>query len=157
MIWSGFFCYLWKWYALERKFRADNGGLKNGTYPICTHMKVPPPPGGGGGGGRTHITARNRTHFRQGSRARLRAPGCSRVILMLSRAIWALFFKHSDFFFFFNGKKHIVDPILGRGRLLRPPGSATYLGATSIDHKLDTMDVQSFFNSWGCLVEGSLY
>ena len=37
-------CYLWKWYALERKFKAENGGLKNGTYPIWTYMEVPPPP-----------------------------------------------------------------------------------------------------------------
>ena len=34
--------------ALERKFRVENGGLKNGTYPKCTYMymEVPPPPGG---------------------------------------------------------------------------------------------------------------
>ena len=36
---------------LERKFRAENGGLKNGTYPICTYIygsapptRPPPPP-----------------------------------------------------------------------------------------------------------------
>ena len=53
--------------------------------------------GGGGGGGaqkiicpHAHIRARNRTRFRQGSRARLKGPESSRVILMLSRAIWAL-------------------------------------------------------------------
>ena len=34
------------------------------------------------------LQARNRTHFRQGSRARLlKGPGSSRVVLMLSRAI----------------------------------------------------------------------
>ena len=31
-------------YALERKFRAENGGLLHGTYPICIYMEVPPPP-----------------------------------------------------------------------------------------------------------------
>ena len=39
--------FLWKLYCsgLERKFRAENGGLKNGTYPIiCTYMEVHPPP-----------------------------------------------------------------------------------------------------------------
>ena len=30
--------------APERKFRAKNGGLSRGTYPICIHMEVPPPP-----------------------------------------------------------------------------------------------------------------
>ena len=38
------FCNLWKWYAPERNFRAENGGLSRGTYPICIHMEVPPPP-----------------------------------------------------------------------------------------------------------------
>ena len=28
------FGHLWKWYAPERKFRAENGGLSRGTYPI---------------------------------------------------------------------------------------------------------------------------
>ena len=38
------------------------------------------------------LRARNQTHFRQGSRARLiKGPGSSGVVLMLSRAIWALF------------------------------------------------------------------
>ena len=40
---SGFSCHLWKWYALERKCRAENGGLSRGTYLICI-MEVPPPP-----------------------------------------------------------------------------------------------------------------
>ena len=47
MLRNGFFFFvgnLWKWYAPERKFRAENGGLSRGTYPICIHMEVPPPP-----------------------------------------------------------------------------------------------------------------
>ena len=44
MLRNGFFGNLWKWYAPERKFRAENGGLSRGTYPICIHMEVPPPP-----------------------------------------------------------------------------------------------------------------
>ena len=48
MLRNGFFrlCNLWKLYAPERKFRAENGGLSRGTYPICIciHMEVPPPP-----------------------------------------------------------------------------------------------------------------
>ena len=43
MLRRGFFGYLWKWYAPERKFRAENGGLSRGTYPVYT-MEVPPPP-----------------------------------------------------------------------------------------------------------------
>ena len=44
MLQSGFFGHLWKWYALERKFKAENGGLSR-TYPICIHIwKYPPPP-----------------------------------------------------------------------------------------------------------------
>ena len=46
MLRSGFFGYLWKLYALERKFRVENGGLKNGTYPKCTYMYMEVPPGG---------------------------------------------------------------------------------------------------------------
>ena len=44
MLRNGFFGNLWKWYAPERKYRAENGGLSRGTYPICIHMEVPPPP-----------------------------------------------------------------------------------------------------------------
>ena len=44
--WTDFF--LWviceKWYAPERKFRAENGGLSRGTYPICIHNGSTPPP-----------------------------------------------------------------------------------------------------------------
>ena len=50
MLRNGFLGNLWKWYAPERKFRAENGGLSRGTYPICIHMEVPPPPPRGGGG-----------------------------------------------------------------------------------------------------------
>ena len=49
MLRNGFFGNLWELYAPERKFRAENGGLSRGTYPICIHMEVPPPPRGGGG------------------------------------------------------------------------------------------------------------
>ena len=42
-----FYRNLWKLYAPEQKFRAENGGLFCGTYPICIHMEVPPPPPGG--------------------------------------------------------------------------------------------------------------
>ena len=44
MLRNGCFGNLWKLYAPERKFRAENGGLSCGTYPICMHMEVPPPP-----------------------------------------------------------------------------------------------------------------
>ena len=47
---TDFFGNLWKLYAPELKFRAENWGLSRGTYPICIHMEVPPPPPGGGGG-----------------------------------------------------------------------------------------------------------
>ena len=48
MLRSGFFCYVWKLYALsERKFRAENGGLKNGTYTQYAHIMEVPPRGGG--------------------------------------------------------------------------------------------------------------
>ena len=44
MLRSGYFLgHLWKWYAPERKFRAENGGLSRSTYPICIYMEVPPP------------------------------------------------------------------------------------------------------------------
>ena len=45
MLRSGNECHLWKWYAPELKFRAENGGLSRGTYPICIIWKCPPPPG----------------------------------------------------------------------------------------------------------------
>ena len=65
------------------------------------------------------LRARNRTHFRQGSRARFnKGTGSSRVVLMLSRAIWqSLLFKHSDKRI---ELKNIVDPILG-GACCPPP------------------------------------
>ena len=44
MLRNGFFGNLWKWYAPERKFRAENGGLSRGTYPICIHNGSTPPP-----------------------------------------------------------------------------------------------------------------
>ena len=44
MLRNGCFGNLWKWYAPERKFMAENGGLVCSTYPICIHMEVPPPP-----------------------------------------------------------------------------------------------------------------
>ena len=46
MLRNGFFGNMWKLYAPERKFRAENGGLSRGTYPICIHYgSTPPPPG----------------------------------------------------------------------------------------------------------------
>ena len=46
MLRSRIFLSLWKLYAPEQKFRAENGGLSRGTYMylICIHMEVPPPP-----------------------------------------------------------------------------------------------------------------
>ena len=48
MLRNGFFCNLWKLYAPELKFRAENGGLSRCTYPICIHAYIygstPPPP-----------------------------------------------------------------------------------------------------------------
>ena len=53
---------------------------------------------GGGGGAKGYVPARtlrarHKTQFRQGSRGPgpLKGPGSSRVVLMLSRVIWALF------------------------------------------------------------------
>ena len=79
----------------------------------------------GGGGAQkiicphSTLRARNRTYmyFRLWSKVRYRGPGSSWVVLMLSRAIWALFFTHSEY----KKKmdlKNIIDPIVG-GRLLR--------------------------------------
>ena len=80
--------------------------------------------GGGGEGAKCYVPARtlrarNRTPFRQGSRARWRGPGNSRVILMLSRAIWALFlsiliFKKMD-------KKHSWSNFRGARAFCAPP------------------------------------
>ena len=57
----------------------------------------------GGGGAQkimwaqAHYERENRSPFRQGSRAcMLKGPGSFKGLLMLFRAIWALFFKHSD-------------------------------------------------------------
>ena len=72
------------------------------------------------------LGARDRTLFRQGSRVQgpLKGPGSSRVVLMLSRAIWALFLS-----ILIIKKKKTVGPILGGpGRAYcapPPPGSAT--------------------------------
>ena len=50
MLRNGFFGNLWKWYAPERKFRDENGGLSCAAhYPIYTYGSTPPPPPGGGG------------------------------------------------------------------------------------------------------------
>ena len=78
---------------------------------------------GGGGGGRgaegylpaRTLRARNRTHFRHGSRARFKRPGSSRVVLMLSRAILTLFLSILIEIWI----KNIVDPI-SRARLCAP-------------------------------------
>ena len=61
--------------------------------------------GGGGGGAKYYVPARTLR-----SQTELTF---SRVILMLSRAIWGLFLKHFDFKI--NGIKNIVDPIIGGG------------------------------------------
>ena len=71
----------------------------------------------GVGGAKCYVPARtlraqNRTHFRQGFRS-------SRVVLMLSRAFWALFLSILIFFLWIDPPP-TVDPILG-GRLLPPP------------------------------------
>ena len=39
------FGHLWKWYAPDRNFRTENGGLSLGAYPICIQNGSPPPPG----------------------------------------------------------------------------------------------------------------
>ena len=82
---------------------------------------------------RTHITSAEptrgtETHFRQGSRTRLRGPGSSRVVLMLSRAIWALFLSilvKLDF------KKIVWTKFRGGARLLRPLPPPPPLGSTT--------------------------
>ena len=60
------------------------------------------------------LRAWNRTHFRQGSRARLRALEALGLFNVLSCNL-SLIFKHSDFFFYWI--KNIVDPILGGARV----------------------------------------
>ena len=45
MLRNGFGGNLWKWYAPEQKFRAENGGLLRGTYYTqYAYMEVAPPP-----------------------------------------------------------------------------------------------------------------
>ena len=76
-----------------------------------------------GGGAKDYVPARtlrarNRTRFRQGSRAHLRAlEALSRVVLRLSRAFWALFLS---ILILKNTKRNIVDPVL-LGAPLAPP------------------------------------
>ena len=128
MLRNGFFVVvgnLWKWYAPERKFRAENGGLSRGTYPICIHMEVPPPPPPPGWlCASTHITSAEPNSLSARGQGPHKGPRSSRVVLMLSHAIWALFLS---ILIKIGYKK--VDPILGGARLLRPPppppGSAT--------------------------------
>ena len=45
----------------------------------------------------TNITSVGPNSLSAGVQGLLKGPGSSRVVLMLSRAIWALLFKHSDF------------------------------------------------------------
>ena len=77
--------------------------------------------GGGGGGAKDYVPARTfNTSAEPNSHSAvvqgpLKGPGSFRVVL-LSRAIWALFLS----ILVQNGRKNIVDQILG-GRLLRPP------------------------------------
>ena len=78
--------------------------------------------GGGGGGRAQRLCASTHKHaepnsLSAGEQGPLKGPGSSRVVLMLSRAIWALFFKHSDFKKNWGGGG-IVDPIL---RGVAPP------------------------------------
>ena len=74
----------------------------------------------------THITNAEPNSLSVGVQGPLKGPGSSRVILMLSRAIWALFL--SILIIKKNDKKHSWSNFRGGGgRLLRPPGSATEL------------------------------
>ena len=78
----------------------------------------------GGGGGRkrlcarTHITSAEPSSLSAGVQGPLKGPGSSRVVLMLSRAIWALFLS-----ILMNNwiKKNIVDPILAGHMPVAPP------------------------------------
>ena len=71
---------------------------------------------------RTHITSAEPNSLLAGVQGPLKGPGSSRVVLMLSCAIWALFLSILKKK---NWMKNIVDPSLGGGggggRLLRPP------------------------------------
>ena len=82
--------------------------------------------GGGGAKGycaRTHITSAEPNSLSAGVQGPLKGPGSPGVVLMLFRAIWALFLsileKKKKWF------KNHSDPILGGGGLLRPLRSAT--------------------------------
>ena len=87
--------------------------ILGGRKRLCAHLQ---------------LRVQNRTHFWQGSRARFKGTGSSRVVLMLSRAIWALFFSILIKIIGLKKKKNIVYPIFFFGRahpLPPPPGSAT--------------------------------
>ena len=79
----------------------------------------------GGGGGkrlcaRMHITSAEPNSLSAGVQGPLKDPGSSRVVLMFSRAIWALFFSILIYIKNWIKKQNIVDLILG-GRLFRRP------------------------------------
>ena len=82
---------------------------------------------GGGGGAqeiicaRTHITSAEAISLSAGVQGPLKGPGSSRVVLMLSRAIWALLLS---ILIKKLGENPIVYPILG-GACCSPLGSAT--------------------------------
>ena len=57
MLRNGFYGNLWKWYAPERKFRAENGGSLARHIPNMHTYGIPPrpPPPRGGGGAMTYV------------------------------------------------------------------------------------------------------
>ena len=74
----------------------------------------------GGGGAQKIITSAEPNSLSAGAQYPHKVPGSARVVLMLSRAIWALFLS---ILIKKIGLQNIVDPILGGGggRLLQPP------------------------------------
>ena len=90
--------------CMERKFRAENGGIKSGTYPICTWKCLPPPP----------------RPLWPGSRARLSALfyNSSRLLDALSKHL-SIILTHSDTNL--DLKNHSQLKCRGGARLLRPP------------------------------------
>ena len=108
--------------------------------------------GGGGGGKRwcacMHITSVEPNSLSARVQGPQKGPGSFRVVLMLSRAIWALFLS----IVIKNWIKIIVDPILG-GCLLcpSPPGSATMHVHVFVCHCLLLSICAYVCDLWDCL------
>ena len=97
-------------------------------------------PGFSWGGGAQKITSAESNSLSAGVQGLIKGPGSSRVVVMLSRAIWALFLSILIFFFFFFYKwiKNTVDPILGGPCCAPSLGSATRALNTELPSKHST-------------------